>query len=121
MSRRVRWPGSQSEAAMRTFLPRTGSLIASAALASLVLSAGPALAAQRGDHSRGGGGQSHEQAQARQSAPAARAPQQQAAPRAQAAPRTQAAPRVQAPVQRFDQRSVAPRVVTPQRFEDRSR
>jgi len=106
---------------MRTHLPRTGSLIASAALASLVLTAGPALAAQRGGHSRGGGeahGQAQGQATERQ-APARSAPQQQSGPRAQAVPRAQAAPRVQAPQQRFDQRSVAPRVVTPQRFDNR--
>ena len=107
---------------MRTHLPRTGSLIASAALASLVLTAGPAFAAQRGGHSRGGGGESHAQSQGQatgRQAPAVRSAPQQSAPRAQAVPRVQA-PRVQAPQQRFDQRSVAPRVVTPQRFDQRS-
>jgi hypothetical protein len=91
---------------MRTNFPRTGLLIASGALATLVLSAGPALAAQRGqEHSRGGGGQSQGQAAPRQAAPA---PQQHSAPAPQVQNRFAGRPQVApAPQQNFDRRAVA--------------
>jgi hypothetical protein len=56
---------------MRSHLPRTGLLIAGGALATLVLSAGPALAGQRGQHDHGGGGQQQQHQAAPRSAPAA--------------------------------------------------
>jgi hypothetical protein len=73
---------------MRTHLPRTGLLIAGVAVATLVLSAGPALAGQRGHESRSGGGQAHVSSASRSVAPA----------RAVAAPQARAVVRESGPV-----------------------
>jgi hypothetical protein len=104
---RVRGAGSQSGVDMKPNLPRTGLLIASATLATLVLSAGPALAAQHhggggggARSSGGGGGQAHAQVSRQVSSAPMRSAPVRSAP-VQAGPRV--SPQVARPV--YAQRS----------------
>jgi hypothetical protein len=91
---------------MRSNLPRTGLLIASG-LATLVLSAGPALAGQRGHERSSGGGQTQGQAAPRQAAPR-QAPPVRSAPAPQAGSRFAGRPQ-SAPQSNFRQPQVQQR------------